>query len=292
MYMWFKIHWFWLALGAIVVSWMGNYIYFESRQLEHPILLRHYIEQTIEETTYLTLYYISNKNDYTNIQMITIDGVSVYPQDNTSFFIENTPQQAFHQEFNHHYLKQTMIEIPKDMLSEQQLKAGIDVEEIDVVFSNNDSLKMPIGHIRLMPNDSIDGPLTQISNSGGNDGVYQSVLQAKESLKMDEFVMPFEDALSKDISITVETNNQKYIMDSKNDVSNSGNWPIALETNEFLRTNIKINSTGNKVINLQMKWTGKTETGKSLHTYLLANKFPYLSQKDVNSYVLEAKGGN
>ena len=63
----------WVGLIFVMISWVGNYLYFQSKQLEHPIFLDHYYEVYLQDETYLTFYYLSNEPP-----MIEITGFRVY----------------------------------------------------------------------------------------------------------------------------------------------------------------------------------------------------------------------
>mgnify|MGYP003499623272 CR=1 FL=1 len=61
-----KQFWFWGALTLIGVAWEINIAIYETKQLDEPIVLKHYIEQPMGETHFFTIYYLANKNNPAN----------------------------------------------------------------------------------------------------------------------------------------------------------------------------------------------------------------------------------
>ena len=62
---------FWVALSLIGISWIANSIYAYSKQLDEPIFLDHYIETALQDTIYMTFYYLTNKNDLTKVTSVS-----------------------------------------------------------------------------------------------------------------------------------------------------------------------------------------------------------------------------
>lgn len=269
-------------------------MYFESKQLEKPIFLTHYIDQDIEqEITYLTLYYITNKTEFTELQQIQLDNIILYPQQQNGFFFINdqTMQQSHHQEFTHHYLKKTTFEIQKDQFNSQHLKDGLTVENVYGIFSQGSFMSFPVGQIHLRPHELRSELLRNDSSSGSSNGDYQSTHTASEALVLTELRSPFDEELETEYAIKLSHNNQSYFAGKFNNNSNrdiSGEWPIHLGKNETLLTNIQINTKTNKVLNLRFNLIGQTSTGKNFHTPMYSYHVPYLTQADINSYIERA----
>lgn len=292
--MFFKKHWFWIAISSIIISWIGNSLYFESKQLDSPVFLTHYMDQDIEqEITYLSLYYITNKTDVTELQQIQMDDLILYPQQPNGFFFLNnqTQQQNYHQEFTHHYLKKATFEIHKDQFSSNHLKDGLKVQKIHAIFSQGSSMSFPIGQIHLTPQEIRSEYLRFESGSGSSNGDYQSTHTASEALILTELRSPFETELETEYAIKLTYNQQSYFAGKFNNTSNkdtSGEWPIQIKENERLLTNIQLNTESNQVLNLGFNLIGQTSTGKNFQTSIYAYQEPYLKQADINSYIERA----
>lgn len=275
------------------MSWIGNTLYFESKQLDRPIFLTHYINQDIEqEITYLSLYYITNKTDLTELQQIQVDDLILYPQQpNGFFFMHNLQQQSHHQEFTHHYLKKATFEIYKDQFNSNHLVNGLTVEKVNAVFSHGSPMSIPIGQIRLTPQETRSEHLRNDSSSGSSNGDYQSTHTASEALVLTELRFPFEKNLDTEYAIKLSHNQQSYFAGKFNNngiKDNSGEWPIEVKENERLLTNIQLNTKSNKVLNLRFNLIGQTSTGKKFQTSIYAYQEPYLTQADISSYIQQA----
>jgi len=54
----------------IAVSWAININIYKTEQLEESIVLKHYIELTIEQTKFFKIYYLTNKNNPAILQSL------------------------------------------------------------------------------------------------------------------------------------------------------------------------------------------------------------------------------
>lgn len=277
-----------------MISWIGNTLYFESKQLDRPLFLTHYIDQDIEqEITYLSLYYITNKTDFTELQQIQMDDLILYPQQpNGFYFMHNqTQQQSFQQEFTYHYLKKATFEIHKDQFNTNQLKDGLSVDKVYAVFSQGSSMNYSIGQIRLTPYENRSEILSNDRSFASSNGDYQSIHSASEALALTEIRSPFTKELETEYAIKLIHNNQSYFDGKFNTTSNkdtSGEWPIQIGENERLITNIQLNTKSNKVLNLRFNLIGQTTSGKNFQTSIYSYQEPYLTQTDINSYIKNA----
>lgn len=289
-----KKHWFWIVISSIIISWIGNTLYFESKQLDRPVFLTHYIDQDIEqEITYLSLYYITNKTDLTELQQIQLGDLILYPQQPNGFFFmhDQTQQQSYQQEFTHHYLKKATFEIHKDQFNSNHLKDGLTVEKVYAVFSQSSSMSYSIGQIRLSPQESRSEILRNDSSSGSSNGDFQSIHSASEALVLTELHSPFAKELETEYAIRLTHNNQSYFAGKFNNTSDkdiSGGWPIQIGENERLLTNIQLNTKSNKVLNLRFNLIGQTSSGKNFQTSIYSYQDPYLTQADIHSYIERA----
>ena len=70
---------FWIALFLIGLSWILNSYYAYSKKLDEPIFLEHYIAKPVyEDNNYLTLYYLTNKNDDSHVSHVNFGGITGY----------------------------------------------------------------------------------------------------------------------------------------------------------------------------------------------------------------------
>jgi len=289
-----KKYWFWIVISTIIISWFGNTLYFKSKQLDAPIFLTHYINLNIEEeVTYLSLYYITNKTDFTELQQIQMEGLTLYPQNNGFFFMNDQNQQQYHQEFTHHYLKKATFEIHKDQFNAKQLKDGLEVEKIEAVFSQSPSKSMPVGQIHMNPNEVRNDLLRNDRSSGSSNGDFQSNHSASEALTITELILPFGKQLEKEYEIKLTHNHQSYFAGTFTNTTVSNRYPvnkqpIQMKENDTLLTKIQLNTKSNKVLNIQFILRGQSNSGKKFQTSINAYLEPYLTQSDINSYIERA----
>lgn len=291
--MYVKKYWFWLAITTVLISWTANTWYFKSKQIDAPIFLTHYIEESIGNPTFLTLYYITNKSDHKDLQVVKLDDLLLYPQQHDGFIYMDSDQlqrQNVHQEFTHHYIRKTTFEISKDRLSPQHLKDGIDVKNIEAIFSERAPMTVPIGHIRLLPRVSDSRALAFLSNSSGSLGDNRIVYSANEPLTIDKITMPFEQEV-KDL-YEIEIMNDPFSTNKgSNKTSNQEQeteWPIELESRDRFTSNIQLNRKSKSVLNLQFMINGQTSSEKPFQIPMYVAEEPFLSQSDINFYIKRA----
>lgn len=289
----FKKNWFWLAITTVLISWAANTWYFESKQIDAPIFLTHYIQESIGDTTYLSLYYITNKSDNKEIQLVKMDGLTVYPQQQDGFIYmdsDQLQQQNVHQEFTHHYIRKTTFEINKDLLSSQHLKDGIDVKNIEAFFSESAPVTVPIGHILLLPRVSVSKVLQFVSSSSNSDGDNRIVYTATEPLTIDKITMPFEQEVKGLYEIEI-MNDPFSTNKGSNKTSNQEQeteWPIELESRDRFTSNIQLDRKSKSVLNLQFMINGQTSSEKPFQIPMYVAEEPILTQSDINFYIKRA----
>ena len=110
-----KKNWFWGVISLIVISWIVNSIYFQSKQLEEPVILNAYLDIPISDSTNFSIHYITNKKDIIELQSLSIGAQSLWNERNFTFpGFENPTAQSFNQEFTHHYSKEAMFSLGEE----------------------------------------------------------------------------------------------------------------------------------------------------------------------------------
>ncbi|MDX1770562.1 MAG: hypothetical protein R3328_03420 [Planococcaceae bacterium] len=293
--MYFKKYWFWFAIMAVLISWTANTWYFKSKQIDTPIFLTHYIEESIGNPTFLTLYYITNKSDHKDLQLVKLDDLLLYPQQHDGFIYMDSDQlhrQNVHQEFTHHYIRKTTFEINKNLLSPQHLKEGIDVKNIEAIFSERAPMTVPIGHIRLLPPVLDSRVLHSESSSSSNDGSRRVAYTASERMTIEEIKKPFEKEIGNEYKIQFIKHNS-----SPNQGANKTpkqqpitEWPLELEVNDVLITKIQYNLESKNALSPQLLIKGKTDSGRAFQVPIFNYGDTYLEQEDINWYINRSKG--
>jgi hypothetical protein len=282
---------FWIALGLIGISWIANSIYAYSKQLDEPIFLDHYIETSIQDTFYLTFYYLTNKNDRTTVTSVSAGEWVGYPHGNHYF-----GEQVYNDQiFTNHVLRK--IEVQFDTyLPESDHLEEFSFTEMDVYFSDGKQITAPIGMVKLRPFHYEESPLKQSSSASGSY-YNRAHYSASESLTVETITHSFQEVIQDNFLIKVHEPNtptvpRRVYSNLKNDwdelpaqaLKNLA-LPFHMETNESLSVYSTIAPDFKSVLELQIHISGSTASGKSFSTTNSYFHYPYLEQKDVNEII-------
>lgn len=279
-----KERYFWVALGLIVISWIANSLYADSKQLEEPIFLDHYMETTTDEDNhnYVTFYYLANKNDHSHINYIRLGDVEGFPQGDY-FFTSTTAPHAI-DVFNHQELRSITVKLRS--FSDNTEKQSFN--EMAVFYSDGRSSTASIGEVIIHPkrfygNDDTKA-LEQPSSGSSNDGSSWDTFHATEPLAIKKITFPFDDPIEDRFNFTIIGKQTEQPLDSLK-------LPIYLEKGKSvtLRVNFKEKSFVNPFA-FAIRISGATEQGQPFTNYAHFNLFPYLTQDDVNR-IIEEKAG-
>lgn len=302
-----KRFWFWGALTLIGVAWVINIAIYETKLLDEPIVLKHYIELPMEETHFFTIYYVTNKNNPAILQSLEVNGLSIpnispsndmWLNENENS-IYNTPNIV--QEFNHHLLLEAHFD--PSMLSPE----GVEDEpftwtNVFLSFSDGTAGEYDIGEIQFKPSVvKHESKLTNMSTGGTSNGLHSSIFVAEEQLKMDEFILP--KYLARDVQVKVHYEGEKArvpdaiyqeeIMPDWNDLSQplakDIDWPINLEPQGSVGIYVQIDPVITKAINAQIDWKGETAEGQKLIAPLSLQHIPQLTDESLQQMIKKAR---
>ncbi|MFJ8236081.1 hypothetical protein ACIQ34_10080 [Ureibacillus sp. NPDC094379] len=172
----------------VSISWFGNYLYFQSKQLNQPIFLDHYYETYIQDESYLTFYYLSNKMDYAEIDHVTIDGLDLYLVLVHGLVWSSSPTSE--QEFTHQYLKSVTFDLAHVPLPLQESDYVWTFEEINVNFSNGQALTTDIGKVRVFGNLQNHELFNFHSGSTSSEHIHQETIIATKPLTVEAIKIP------------------------------------------------------------------------------------------------------
>src|SRR4051794_23819727 len=99
---------FWAAIVLIALSWVINSLYAQSKQLKEPLFLNHYIETTMGDHTYITFYYVTNKNDTSRVSYVNLGELTGYVQND--YFHTNPTYQNI-DTYTHHGLRSVSVQL-------------------------------------------------------------------------------------------------------------------------------------------------------------------------------------
>lgn len=286
-----KARFFWIALSLIGISWIANSIYAYSKKLDEPIFLDHYIETPLQESNYMTFYYLTNKNDRTTVTSVEAGEWVGYPHNYLSFGEPVYNSQVF----ANHVLRK--IEVQFDTyLPESEHPEEFTFTEVDVYFSDGKKITAPIGMVKFRPFHFEESPLTQSSSTSGSY-YNRARFSATEPLTVETISTSFQEVLQDKYLIKVHEPNTPSVTKRVNNDS-LNDWddltaldlkditlPFNMETKDFLSLYDTIAPDFKAVLALQIHISGTTASGKSFSTTDTYIHYPYLEQKDVNEII-------
>ncbi|MGN7298915.1 hypothetical protein [Ferdinandcohnia sp. SAFN-114] len=300
---------FWISIVVIILSYIGNYLYFQSKQLDAPLFLEHYYELTLnhEDETMLTFYYVTNKSDSSSIDHVQIDGIEAYASSNMDF-MWGSQEPQFEQEYTHHYLKALNVAFPMDFEGEGPLSFS----EMEVQFSNGKTLLADIGEVILHKDTEYANVLETHISSSSNQHREEKSMVALEPVNIEEIEIPFKEELSDDIFIKVDLEQDKLSeLEKLKTGANPPKWfdedrekewddlpgvtpnddllPFALEQKEWVRFFIQFNPARYSFFQFSIKLNGKTESGDEFVRELPIIDHPELNQKAINEIIEEKR---
>ncbi|WP_339252317.1 hypothetical protein NSQ43_01090 [Sporosarcina sp. FSL W8-0480] len=271
-----KERFFWIALGLIAASWAFNSLYAQSKQLTEPIFLDHYIEMTMGDYNYLTLYYLTNKNDRSRISHVRLGGLDGYPQND---FIYNDNSIYNIDTYRHHVLRSVSVRLQN---FESDSMTDFHLNDMVVYFSNGRHGTFSIGEVIIHPEGyftQVEMKLEQPSGGSSNDGSSWYSFQATEPLKIEKISFPFNEPIEEQFNITISGSQKDKSLESIE-------LPIHLEKDKHLplRTNLKTKSFVNPFA-FPIRISGTTDQGEPFTSYAHYHMYPYLTQEDVNRVI-------
>ncbi|CQR46805.1 hypothetical protein BN1058_01080 [Paraliobacillus sp. PM-2] len=301
----------WAGLMLVILSWVGNYLYFESKQLERPIFLDHYYEAYMHDQEQLTFYYLTNKMDNYEVRSLSIDGVKLYPVSDHGFTMwrtaPNTPQ--FEQEFSHQYLKSVTVELPKKSIPiEDGSKDRWSFEEVNATFSNGQSYTLDLGKVNVYEKVTDYTVLNTHASSSSNQHTSEKSMLATKPITVEDINVPFPENLSEDVYVKVDVNQEKFNI---NQDENTPEWlkrekqnemvgisidedifPFHLNKNDRMQLSMQFNPYRKSYFEFSIKISGTSDEGEQFKSKAPIIDHPSLNQQDINEIIEEKQGGN
>ncbi|MEH7385283.1 hypothetical protein V7147_07740 [Bacillus sp. JJ1521] len=303
---------FWVSILIIILSFIGNFMYFQSKQLDAPIFLDHYYELTMykEEETTLTFYYLTNKSDTSTVNYVMIDGVEAYPASNNNFFMwESQAVPQFENEYTHHYLKALHLTIP----GEYEGEGPLSFSDIEVHFSNGITVQADIGEVILKKRSETPDVLESRMSYGSNQHFAEQSMVAIQPITIEKVEIPFAEEISDDILVKVNLGQEKLRELNKHMTGGSrpvwfnakrdAEWnarpgvlltndilPFKLEQNEGMPVMMQFNPTRESYFQFSIKLIGKTESDEEFVNEIPTIDHPNLDQEAINRIIAKKDG--
>ena len=298
-----KKNWFWGVISLIVISWIANSIYFQSKQLEEPVILNAYLDIPINDSTNFSIHYITNKKDIIELQSLSIGAQSLWNERNFTFpGFENPTAQSFNQEFTHHYSKEAMFSLGEEDIKnfQEELKNH---NQIYATFTNGQTVPLNLAKLNFSPHKASN---IEFVNSGGleyNGNSLAEYLYIKEPLKMEAFELPKEVQQNIDVKLMVWKDTDEHSPIIREDASKEWEdldaplytdvkWPLQINAGDsigiFFHTKDDLDKA--KTIRLMQDWTGEDAEGTQINHVINIISNPILKQDQVNNIVKKARG--
>lgn len=298
---------FWLTLFLIGLSWIVNSYYAHSKRLDEPIFLDHYIDQSVFDDSYLTLYYLTNINDASHVSHVNFGGITGYVARDEFFydfgfgFDENEVDSDI-QTFTHYALRSIQIDLNsfelEDVLNEDD---ELIIHEMELFFSDGRDITVPIGEVVLHLPYQIENVLNQPWTSSSNDNSSIFSFSAEESLTIDSITFNFDEVIKDQVFIKIDSMNTVSVPSQTQPDLLDNNWsrlpgieirdfkfPYELKKDEGFKLYTQISPNFAGSLESSILITGSTESGKPFTSYsLINNQQPYLEQKDVDRLIQE-----
>lgn len=293
---------FWVSLFLIGISWVANVIYAQSKQLDEPIFLDHYIDTTLHENTHIPLYFLTNLDDSSSILYVNIDGIINYVVQDNFFsdfgFNHHSEDHQNIQTFTHHALRNIQLDLNTFELENLLQDGKFTFNEIEVFFNDGKNMTVPIGEITVHADWPDNDVFSFISGSGSSDRSSESTFRVEEDLAIENITFKYNDILQEHLLVKIDSQNESSLGDYSYtdfpqdledvpgiDIQNI-RLPYELEKDEalYLYTQVLPGFTG--YIESMVEISGTTKVGEtfSLSNWVISAQ-PYLSQKDVNKMI-------
>ncbi|MUV37760.1 hypothetical protein JNUCC1_01566 [Lentibacillus sp. JNUCC-1] len=285
----------WIGIFVVVVSVAGNYMFFDSKQLDQPIFLDHYYTEEIydlEGTVDLTFYYITNKQQPKRVAFVDIDGVEAYPvYDQHGFFLNDEPQIHYVQEFSHYYIVPVTIEISADQIP---IEAGSDetwmFETMHVTFSDREKVKASIGKTEIAHHQGSPDVFDFSSGSSSSDGTSETSVTVLQAANIEDVLIPFADEISDELSVKIDVGMSRP--DEALDVSEAGSLPLTVKKDDRLRVFTKVISDRTSFLELGLKIKGTIDNGEAFTENVYVNDMAYFPENEIADIIAEKKAGD
>ncbi|MGM0903804.1 MAG: hypothetical protein ACQEXB_22225 [Bacillota bacterium] len=308
----------WAGILLILLSWIGNYSYFQSKQLEQPIFLDHFYEGFLGEERSFTFYYLTNKLDPAEVTHVQIDGahmVNVINDGQGFGFWQDSSVPSFVQEFRHHYLKSVTIQFEKEFMQLNDAEPSLSFETMEVFFNNQSSIIADIGHVNLYREDRQTSVFDARMSSSSNQHRSEEAMVTREPITIEEISIPFPEELAGEVSVKVDLDQEK--LKELDPVKHGGEmptwleenrerkweetpgvsieekelFPVNLDNNEWLHLYMYFNPERASYFELGIHIKGKTDSGESFEQIAPIIDHPYLEQQDIDQLIAEKEGG-
>ncbi|MBS4220576.1 hypothetical protein KHA96_19950 [Bacillus sp. FJAT-49711] len=276
-----------ILIGGIVIAFislLGNYLFFVSKQLKEPIMLKHYYDTQVGVNSTLQFQYLTNRNDNIEIAWFTIpDSEITLPVSDDQIY--NT--------YRHHQLKIVHINVTEEIeeiINNEELR----ITEVETHFTNGEIQLMDIGDVFLRKYKENNTPFDFSASGSSSDHTGYTVAVAKKDVNITELEIPFADKMEKVIKIYVgekqRTPENHFDIVPKGELLTKDSFPISKKKGDYLSMEyqIKFDKDDKNKLHLytgEIQLIGVDEHGKTFSFPDTIYYQPELTEKDIAAIV-------
>lgn len=293
-----------IGMAIVIISLIGNYLFFKSKQLAKPIMLKHYYELEAVEGRIFELHYIVNKHEDFQI------AYGVIPNSDIQIIPTYEHQTG---DYQYYQIKAVGFELADELL-EKHTNTNLELNQLLIYFTNGESQLMEIGELTLYSNKQSEFPFDyQSSGSSSDHNGYQSAI-AQKDLKITGIEVPFADDLSSALSLKIN-NDQLDLKEFLNQME-TGNFsdgpldhfdteayakelepdlfPYSLRFGEMFAIYYQFDFKKNDPhqvnhYSIDIKLLGEDEDGQAYTSPFQISYHPYIDEKVLRSIVKEQR---
>lgn len=293
-----------VGLVIMLLSLVGNYLYFSMNQLDKPLMLKHFYQKHIEEETLFELHYLVNRNQKVDISTINIPGLD---------YVQIIDEGYQYNSYRHHKLKTIFVKIDKHVL-EDKIKDGFVINEVEAFLTNGERVIYDIGEITL--GEWNRGPFEFRAAGGSSDGSSFDFVAAEVDLTLHSYEVPYLEKLSNGLTlfvnreqatltpIAIEMRNGHHLPDDNpaeklKDVTvdklEPNIFPLELRAGEFLNIEHHFSFPDNDpnqyhYYYFEIKFDGETKDGSPFTHGTNLHYYPYFTEYDIKEIIKEERG--
>lgn len=285
-----------IALLVIVVSWVGNLWYYQSKQLDEPLFLKHYYASvdTFE------LYYLMNKQDPKKVQSIEFsDGTVMYPRYENSGIHQDNPRLSYNvrSESTHYWMSAVRFN------AQQLTRKKVDHEgEAIITMDDGEMIVADIGRIFTEEPQQSSSIFQSNMSSGGSDGRTTQSYTVGETIEIEEISSAFP-KLTDEMLIKIHTGSNRnqttegHVPDWYEEERDlewekvSGvnlrniDYPLVVERGEEIRQTIQHNKDALIAYWFPLKVKGTTNSGEAFAERFLVYNHPQFTTEQMDELV-------
>nr|WP_106783131.1 hypothetical protein [Lysinibacillus timonensis] len=308
-----KERYLWIGLTIIIFSWVGNSLYFQSKQLKQPIFLDHYYETYVHEGMYLEFFYLSNKQEPLEVSRATVDDVAVYPTSSGYWNWPDTSNSAkVIQEFAHHNLMSVTLQFPTHDLPIKEGSNDIwSFDHLEFTFTNGQTIVADLGEVKVYGKWPNSGEIdSRYGSTGGSGAEHEDISVITEPLQIESIQIPFAKEIAKDALVKVTVNKEvvedvterehpvklyndsvELLWDEDGFAKNDTLFPLDMNRNHSMKVTTQFTADRSSYFYFDIKIVGTTATGKLFEHWIPIIDHPNLTQQEVDELVANKQGG-